>query len=409
MVAPPMSAQARTVICREGWYFIGLLGVVFGWALLREENLLLILSGMMLGALWLNRRLVAKTLTGLSVRRQAPNAIHAGQQLTVCLEILNSRPKGGSWAVQVRDLVRRIDTPPDQSAPTEMSVPIPSPTTSQNGVFYISLPAGHSERQIYRTTMPRRGLFEIGPARLSTRFPFGMFRRTATAQSRSRIVVFPRLGKLKEAWRFQHKPGYEGIHGSRKPGRAPGDFFGVRPWQPGDAIRWIHWRSSARRGNLVVRQFERPRRHDVALLVDLWYPRNPHANDMDHVEQAVSFAATLAADLCKRREGVLMVGVAALRPSWLHGDASPALMHGVLEQLALASACDQDQLAELCEANLNRLQSASEIVVVTSRPQLSHDLTSMQRSKFSDGQMEQSVRTISSAAPDFRDYFQEST
>ena len=57
-----MPTRHRTSLCREGWYLLLLLAVVLTWALLRENNLLLLVAGLMCGALLVNWRLSAAAL-----------------------------------------------------------------------------------------------------------------------------------------------------------------------------------------------------------------------------------------------------------------------------------------------------------------------------------------------------------
>lgn len=99
------------------------------------------------------------------------------------------------------------------------------------------------------------------------------------------------------------------------------DFYGLRDWRPGDSRRWIHWRTSARRGSLVVRQFEQRRSQDLALLVDLWQPTQPSEAELAHVETAVSFVATLLADACQQSGRQLMIQIAAAAPLAVSGVA----------------------------------------------------------------------------------------
>ncbi len=69
-----MFLRRPTTICREGCYYFAIMAVVLGGAILHGLNLLLILSGMLLGPLLLNWRLVGATLRGLRIQRRLPLA-----------------------------------------------------------------------------------------------------------------------------------------------------------------------------------------------------------------------------------------------------------------------------------------------------------------------------------------------
>jgi uncharacterized protein (DUF58 family) len=153
----------------------------------------------------------------------------------------------------------------------------------------------------------------------------------------------------------------------QRQGLTEGDFYGMRDWRPGDSRRWIHWRTSARRGSLMVRQFEQPRSENLTLLVDLWRPSEPKANDEDNVELAVSFAATAVADVCRRGGCQLRVVIGGEQIASHGGGASRALAGDVLRQLALAESSPSDRLPELITRSLAE-GFGGRIVLVTTRP-----------------------------------------
>ena len=112
----------------------------------------------------------------------------------------------------------------------------------------------------------------------------------------------------------------------------------MREWRSGDGRRLIHWRSSARLGKLVVRQFERPRSRDVAVVLDLWQPEPHSPEHAENVELAVSFAATVLADLCRKGGSNVYLGISNGGPECIGGPASPATLQRLMEQLALVEA-----------------------------------------------------------------------
>ena len=107
-----------------------------------------------------------------------------------------------------------------------------------------------------------------------------------------------------------------------------GDFYGVREWRSGDGRRLVHWRSSARLGKLVVRQFERPRSRDLAVVLDLWQPETAAVEHLENVERAVSFAATVLTDLCRQGGSSVYLALGDPGPECWGGPASPAVVAG---------------------------------------------------------------------------------
>jgi uncharacterized protein (DUF58 family) len=350
-----MPRQRHTAVCREGWYYLLVLGIVFVGAMARDVNLLLILSGLLIGPLVFSWRMVGRTLRGLSVQRKVPQSVCAGDLLVAAVTLTNTRRRLGSWAVVVDERIER-ETHRGREEPIRPSVLFP----------YV--PAGESRKAVYRGRLPRRGRYRLGPLRVSTRFPFGLLCRTITVGQTDTLMVYPRLGRLTQHWAARHRESLASTQRRQwRPG-PEGDFYGVRQWRAGDSRRWIHWRSSARLGELVVRQFEQPRSHDVAVLVELWQPARPAPQHLDNVELAVSFAATLVAELCRQGGGNLLLGTTGTPPQCIGGPASAALLQDAMQHLALAEAQTTDRLPELIERALGEIESGTEIVLLSSRP-----------------------------------------
>jgi uncharacterized protein (DUF58 family) len=121
-------------------------------------------------------------------------------------------------------------------------------------------------------------------------------------------------------------------------------------------------------GAPVVRQFEQPRNRDVAVIVDLPQMTDPGRDEQQGVELAVSFAATVIADLCRRGGSDLLLATAEDVPRITQGPASAALMHDMMEQLAVVEGQTEDRLPALLETALSRVDPGAEIVLVSTRP-----------------------------------------
>ena len=280
-----MFLRRPTTICREGWYYLAIMAVVLGGAILHELNLLLILSGMLCGPLLLNWRAVGTSLRGLRIQRRLPLGHCAGDLLSVSLQLENLRPRLAGWAVVAEEQIRREA---GERRDNHRRQPRLRPQ-----VLFPYVPAGESRRSTYCGRIVERGRYRFGPVRLSTRFPFGLFSRTVTVGETETLTVLPRLGRLTESWAARRLEAFAGADRRRGQAGPEGDFYGVREWHSGDGRRLVHWRSSVRLGKLVVRQFERPRNRDVAVVLDLWRPDPPGDEHLENVELAVSFAATV--------------------------------------------------------------------------------------------------------------------
>jgi uncharacterized protein (DUF58 family) len=348
-----MRTERPTTISREGWWYLLLLAVVFAWAMLREANLLLLVAGLMCGPVACSWWLLRTVFRGVGVRRTLPRAAYAGQAVAVEVELRTGRKRRGTWALVVTERVRRDDA---RRGPAQRAA-----------VLFSYVPAGATCRRAYRGRFAERGRYRFGPLEVSTRFPFGLLRRRMTVDRRHALTVYPRLGRLTSAWNARHRDAPHGRRGGGRPGRAPGEFCGVREWRPGDSIRRVHWRSTARHGEVVVCQFDQRRSRDLVVLVDLWQPGRPGPEDLEEVERAVSFAATVVADVCRRGGGHLTLGITGAAPDVTAGPPSALLLERALERLAVAEASEEDRLPALCAAALARVRPGAELVLVSPR------------------------------------------
>ncbi len=355
-----MFFRRQTAVCREGWLYLAIVAIVFGGAMFKEVNLLLILAGMLLGPALLNWQAVATNLRRLRIARKLPPGLSAGDRLSVSLVMTNARRRISSWGVEVEDQIRRISTHGSENRRGG------APLRPQ--VLFPYIPANQSRKGGYRGRLLERGRYEFGPLRLATRFPFGLFSKTITVAEVETLLVLPRLGRLTEGWTARRLDAFAGADRRRRRPGPEGDFYGVREWRSGDNRRLIHWRSSARLGKLVVRQLERPHSRDAAVVLDLWQPEQPGTEHVENVELAVSFAASVLADLCRKGGSNVQLAVDDTGPECLGGPASPALLQGLMERLATVEAQPRDTLPAALLHALPQIPVGAEIILVTTRP-----------------------------------------
>lgn len=343
----------RRMLCREGLYYTLMVVGVFFWAVLLEANLLVLVAGLLSGPLLLNLWLCKRSLKGIRVSRRVVRTVTAGQSLPVDLQ-LDHRNRRSHWAITVQDRLEAEWT----------SQPI---TAMQPRLFFTSVPAGQHRRLTYRMMLPQRGRYRLGPLRVSSRFPFGLISARQWIHDETTLTVYPKVGHLSSAWQRRYFPVPQGTMGSRRAGRAPGDFYAVRHWQPGDSSRWVHWRRTVRQGQLIVRQFEQPSDKRLILVVDLWQPARPQVDDLQRVELIVSFAATVVADLCHRPGFHLRMVLSGTPPQSISGTTNAALQAAALDCLAVASANPQVDQAAVWETVCEQFSGQAEIVLVSPR------------------------------------------
>ncbi|HWH32707.1 MAG TPA: DUF58 domain-containing protein [Egibacteraceae bacterium] len=141
-----------------------------------------------------------------------------------------------------------------------------------------------------------RGRYDVGPARVRLRDPFGLAERVRRVGATAELVVYPRVERLGGGVPAAGRQGDGGAH-RRTLLHAGDDFSTIREWAPGDDVRLVHWPSSAHRDRLMVRQFEQPYEPLATLVCDTRALVHRGAGPASTLETAVTAVASVAGHL----------------------------------------------------------------------------------------------------------------
>jgi uncharacterized protein (DUF58 family) len=170
-----------------------------------------------------------------------------------------------------------------------IELPIGDPVT----ISAVDLPAagpGQSLQREIALPTDRRAVLDVGPAQAVRADPLGLTRRAVATGEQHRLYVWPQLTRVPLIGSGLLRD-LEGLSTSH-PSPADIAFHALREYGPGDDRRHVHWRTSARLGQLMVRQFVDTRRSELTLLIGLDGAEYP---DPDDFETAVSVIASIAA------------------------------------------------------------------------------------------------------------------
>ncbi len=163
------------------------------------------------------------------------------------------------------------------------------PVGSGRGVFDIHrLPPGESAEELFAIPTSRRAVIKVGPVSVVRGDPLGLFERVHRRDQPVDLFVHPRtvlfdgqsLGFLRDL---------EGLPATDL-SRDDVSFHALREYQPGDDLRHVHWKSTARAGNLMVRQYEETRRSHFVIGLST---SPADYRDDDEFELAISAAGSL--------------------------------------------------------------------------------------------------------------------
>ena len=159
----------------------------------------------------------------------------------------------------------------------------------------------------YRIVPSKRGRFEIGPGSTIVTDPFGLARAPDRPVAKSFLLVLPAFETLLPLGAASPHS-LEGTPLPMAPTGSGDDFFTMREYQPGDDVKKIHWRTTARQGRMMVRQEDRPAEpRAMVLLDDRRSAQARRADGADSFEASVSSAASLIHLFCSQG---LVVGLA---------------------------------------------------------------------------------------------------
>ncbi len=235
--------------------------------------------------------------------------------------------------------------------PSRMELPV------GRGVAEFQLPSmapKQEQEELFQVPTNRRAVIVAGPAESIRGDQLGLLRRAVTWADPVDLFVHPRTVRLSSSAAGLVRD-LEG-QASSKITNNDLAFHALRPYVPGDDRRYVHWRTSARIGQLMVRQFQETRRSQIVVVV----PSSPayYASE-DEFELAVSVGASIAAQVI--RDGT-QLDVVSERGAWRTRtvtsmlDSSCRLVYGETGEL--------DSLRDLVRERTRRLPAPSVVVTV---------------------------------------------
>lgn len=345
----------------DAWVLLAIILTLVGLA---ADNVVLTTAAMLLlviaGVSWL---WAAASLRGLTYhRRFSEIRAFQGETIELALEIHNAKLLPQPW-ITVRDLF-----PTDLPVAENKLDVNPSSNLAEFRTFWMAGPYQRITRR-FQVNCTVRGYHPYGPAEIATGDAFGFFIRSAKQSGTEYLIIYPRIYSVEEM-RLPTKHPFGAA-------RAPDSLYqdplrpaGIRPWEPGDPLRRIHWKATARQQELLSRIYEPSEEQvvqiflNVATLVRHWHGYIPELQ-----ERAISVAGSLAALASEQRMPVGLIANGALPNSdqalrVLPGRSPSQLMH-ILELLAAVTPFATQPIEELLVVQAPQLPWGATLVVVT--------------------------------------------
>ncbi len=265
-----------------------------------------VLGALMLGAYWI----VKRGATQANVYRHCPEELMEGETIDYSLHASIQGRGGLLWAQAHDSASSGLHIEP---LATEQATPF-------SGIAH------------YRLTALRRGAQSLGPVSLVLSDPFGLFVNRMQLPIHTPILVLPRPVALAQ-WRWEGGGRGRVLASSLRGNRGEGaDWHGVRPYTPGDPLRRIHWRATARFGNWHVKEFETSQLAPSVVALEQAPTWRMEGDAYPEFDQAIRHIAWIA--LQAPRQGVSLILVGSNLPELRITPDAYADPRALLRQLA---------------------------------------------------------------------------
>ena len=303
-IVPPLARSAKVEVTNldfpfeptsGGGVFLVIIVVVGFAAWNTGNNLLFLVFSLLVSTLFVGWIAARASLRDLTVSARFPDHIFAAEPAPVIVTLRNTKRVLPSFSILV-----------EARGPTGDANNMRRKRYAKRVLAYFSYVPHHAAaEQRVDQLFPQRGHVLIDGFELSTRFPFGFFRRRRRLRARNvDIIVYPKPAVISDELHLL--PMYAGRNPSLRRG-AGHDLFSLRDYQPQDDLRHIDWKATARSRRLTVREFTSEDERRITIVLDTRLPAAPDDEMKERFERGVVHAASLLKHFVDERAEVRLV------------------------------------------------------------------------------------------------------
>jgi len=323
-MAKRVKTRSRFRIGPGGALYTVVTALILAVAIYGQTNLLFWSFGLMVGGLLVSAALSWLMLRGIEVERLLPAHGVAGESMVIRYSIRNRKVWMPAFGVVISETWGRGARGWRKSGPVAER---PSRLAGRPHGWVLHVGPNQGVLAEAPCWPLRRGMLTFERVSVSTSFPFGVIRRIIDYEMPGSVLVYPQLFRMNR--RTIHRLAVTLSAGRRHIDRGGGseEFFGMREYRPGDSMKMIDWKRSARTGDLVTRELTQttPPRLLVALDLSDLPPapdktarpkklrkgETPPPDPMTDAERAISLTASLVCDAHFNgyQTGLVVIGV----------------------------------------------------------------------------------------------------
>jgi len=320
-------------------------------------------------------------LHGVTYQRELrEQRIFCGEETELRIRVTNAKPLPLAWLL-VRDsfprdilLLTGVLQGADNSDSHSLAALGSSPYSLTD---VLSMRWYERVQRTYRIQSQKRGVYAFGPADITSGDIFGFGQQHAELETQDRLTVYPKVVPVEELGLtagldqvLKSRPGEFGAR--RKIVEDPLRMATVREYMPGDSIRYIHWKNTARVNQLQTKVFDPSAGPVLVLLIDLQTVLNPYGYIPEYLELIISAAASIAVHALDQRQAVGLYANGGPSGSSYWSSVSPGRSPGqgvqILSALAPLSGFRLLPLHQLLRRAMPSMPYGSTVVVITARP-----------------------------------------
>jgi uncharacterized protein (DUF58 family) len=305
-IVPPLARSARVEVANldfpfeptsGGGVFLVIIIVVGFAAWNTGNNLLFLVFSLLCSTLFVGWIAARASLRDLTVSARFPDHIFAAEPAPVIVTLRNMKRLLPSFSIFVE--ARGPSSETNERAASRRRY------AKRLLAYFSYVPHHASAEQRVEQLFPKRGHVLIDGFELSTRFPFGFFRRRRRLRARDvDIIVYPKPEVISDELHLL--PMYAGRMPALRRG-AGHDLFSLRDYQPQDDLRHIDWKATARSRRLTVREFTSEDERRITIVLDARLPGEPGEELRQRFEKGVVQTASLLKHFIDERAEVRLV------------------------------------------------------------------------------------------------------
>lgn len=359
-IVPPLARSARVEVANidfpfeptsGGGVFLVIIIVVGFAAWNTGNNLLFLVFSLLCSTLFVGWVHAGTSLRDLTVSARFPDHIFAAEAAPVIVTLRNTKRVLPSFSilVEARGPANEVDPKRKRRYVKRLLA------------YFSYVPHSAAAEQRVEQLFPTRGHVLIDGFELSTRFPFGFFRRRRRLRARNvDIIVYPKPEVISD--KLHLLPMYAGRMPSMRRG-AGHDLFSMRDYQPQDDLRHIDWKATARSRRLTVREFTSEDERRITIVLDTRLSHGAGSELPQRFERGVVQAASLIKHFIDERAEVRLV---------LGDDVGPfgsgtEQLYRCLRRLALVTASERE-VAGLENVSWNTVEHDYAILLTAAAP-----------------------------------------